>query len=92
MTLTAGLGGMGGAQPLAVTMNDGVAICIEVDETRARRRLDIGYVDRLTASPEEALAWARAAAADGEPGRSRWSATPPRSSRPGPLPASGSTS
>ena len=67
MTLTAGLGGMGGAQPLAVTMNDGVAICIEVDETRARRRLDIGYVDRLTASPEEALAWARAAAADGEP-------------------------
>jgi len=67
ITLTAGLGGMGGAQPLAVTMNEGVAICIEVDETRARRRLDIGYVDRLTASPDEALAWARAAAGDGEP-------------------------
>src|SRR6266550_2695719 len=48
VTLTAGLGGMGGAQPLAVTMNDGVAIVIEVDEARARRRLDIGYVDRLT--------------------------------------------
>src|SRR3954465_9593280 len=42
VTLTAGLGGMGGAQPLAVTMNDGVAIVIEVDEARARRRLDIG--------------------------------------------------
>jgi urocanate hydratase len=67
VTLTAGLGGMGGAQPLAVTMNDGVAICIEVDEARARRRLDIGYVDRLTDSPDEALAWARAAAADGQP-------------------------
>ena len=48
VTLTAGLGGMGGAQPLAVTMNEGVCIAIEVDEARARRRLDIGYVDRLT--------------------------------------------
>ena len=67
VTLTAGLGGMGGAQPLAVTMNDGVAICIEVDDSRARRRHDIGYVDRLTASPDEALSWARTAAADGLP-------------------------
>jgi urocanate hydratase len=66
VTLTAGLGGMGGAQPLAVTMNEGVAIVIEVDPARARRRLDIGYVDRLTESPDEALAWARAAAAAGE--------------------------
>jgi urocanate hydratase len=66
VTLTAGLGGMGGAQPLAATMNDGVAIVIEVDEARARRRLDIRYVDRLTDDPEEALAWARAAAADGD--------------------------
>ncbi|MFL5770839.1 MAG: urocanate hydratase [Chloroflexota bacterium] len=65
VTLTAGLGGMGGAQPLAVTMNDGVCLAIEVDETRARRRLDIGYVDRLTHTPDEALAWARGAAADG---------------------------
>jgi urocanate hydratase len=65
--LTAGLGGMGGAQPLAVTMNDGVAICIEVDEARARRRLDIGYVDRLTTVPDEALGWAREAAAEGRP-------------------------
>jgi len=62
VVLTAGLGGMGGAQPLAVTMNQGVALVIEVDPERARRRLDIGYVDRLTESPEEALAWARAAA------------------------------
>jgi urocanate hydratase len=63
VTLTAGLGGMGGAQPLAVTMNDGAAIVIEVDEARARRRRDIGYVDRLTHDPAEALAWAREAAA-----------------------------
>ncbi len=66
VTLTAGLGGMGGAQPLAVTMNDGVAICVEVDEARARRRQEIGYVDRLTHDMDEALAWARAAAAAGE--------------------------
>jgi urocanate hydratase len=65
IVLTAGLGGMGGAQPLAVTMNEGVCLAIEVDEVRARRRLDIGYVDRLTTSPSEALAWARAAATDG---------------------------
>jgi urocanate hydratase len=67
VTLTAGLGGMGGAQPLAVTMNDGVAVCIEVDEARARRRLDLGYVDRLTDTPAEALTWARAAAAERVP-------------------------
>ena len=66
VTLTAGLGGMGGAQPLAVTMNEGVAVCVEVDPERARRRLDVGYVDRLTESTDEALAWARAAAARGE--------------------------
>ncbi|HXG25910.1 MAG TPA: urocanate hydratase [Candidatus Binatia bacterium] len=66
VVLTAGLGGMGGAQPLAVTMNEGVAIVIEVDPSRARRRLDLGYVDRLTESPDEALGWARSAAANGE--------------------------
>jgi urocanate hydratase len=65
VTLTAGLGGMGGAQPLAVTMNEGVALIVEVDEKRARRRLDIGYVDRLTNSLDEALGWAHAAAAAG---------------------------
>jgi urocanate hydratase len=65
VTLTAGLGGMGGAQPLAVTMNEGVALVVEVDEARAKRRRDIGYVDRLTFSLDQALAWARAAAAEG---------------------------
>src|SRR4249919_2735445 len=67
VVLTAGLGGMGGAQPLAVTMNEGAALVIEVDPERARRRLDIGYVDRLTESPAEALAWAREAATAGRP-------------------------
>ena len=50
VTLTAGLGGMGGAQPLAVTMNEGACLAIEVDEARARRRLEVGYVDELTHS------------------------------------------
>ena len=66
VTLTAGLGGMGGAQPLAVTMNDGVCVAIEVDEARARRRHEIGYVDELTFEPDEALRSARAAAANGQ--------------------------
>src|SRR4029450_7360720 len=55
VVLTAGLGGMGGAQPLAVTMNDGVVIAIEVDPDRARRRLEIGYVDRLTRDSGETV-------------------------------------
>jgi urocanate hydratase len=66
VVLTAGLGGMGGAQPLAVTMNEGVCLVLEVDPDRARRRLEIGYVDRLTEDPGEALAWTREAAAAGE--------------------------
>jgi urocanate hydratase len=66
VVLTAGLGGMGGAQPLAVTMNEGVCIAIEVDPVRATRRREIGYVDRLTDDPGEALAAARVAAAAGE--------------------------
>ncbi len=66
VVLTAGLGGMGGAQPLAVTMNEGVCIAIEVDAERARRRLDIGYVDRMTGSLDEALRVAREAAAAGQ--------------------------
>jgi urocanate hydratase len=65
VVLTAGLGGMGGAQPLAVTMNEGVALVIEVDPARAERRLEIGYVDRATADLDVALAWARAAATEG---------------------------
>ena len=57
VTLTAGLGGMGGAQPLAVTMNGGVALCVEIDPDRVRRRLETRYLDRSTASLDEALAW-----------------------------------
>src|SRR5512146_2977751 len=55
ITLTAGLGGMGGAQPLAVTMNDGVAICVECDPSRIQRRLDHHYLDVRADSVEHAL-------------------------------------
>jgi urocanate hydratase len=55
ITLTAGLGGMGGAQPLAVTMNDGVAICIECDASRIERRIEHRYLDLRASSTEEAL-------------------------------------
>ncbi len=56
VTLTAGLGGMGGAQPLAVTMNDGVALCIEVDRQRIERRLKTRYLDELASSLDDAVA------------------------------------
>src|SRR3989339_900056 len=55
LTVTGGLGGMGGAQPLAVTMNGGVAIVIEADETRIRKRLDTAYVDIMSRDLDEAL-------------------------------------
>ncbi|TCO15366.1 urocanate hydratase [Kribbella steppae] len=55
ITLTAGLGGMGGAQPLAVTMNDGVAICIDVDSSRIDRRIEHRYLDVRAGSLDEAL-------------------------------------
>jgi len=55
ITLTAGLGGMGGAQPLAVTMNDGVALCIEVDPHRAQRRLETQYLDEVADDIEDAI-------------------------------------
>ena len=58
VVLTAGLGGMGGAQPLAVTMNDGIALCVEVDPSRIERRLKTRYLDRATEDVDEALAWA----------------------------------
>jgi urocanate hydratase len=64
--LTAGLGGMGGAQPLAVTGNGGVALCIEVDPTRAQRRLDHGYLDEIADSLDAGLARVQAAATSGE--------------------------
>jgi urocanate hydratase len=53
--LTAGLGGMGGAQPLAITMNGGVGLLVEVDPARAQRRLDTKYVDEITDNLEEAM-------------------------------------
>jgi len=53
--LTAGLGGMGGAQPLAITMNEGVGLIVEVDPDRAKRRLEIGYVDVVVDTLEEAM-------------------------------------
>ncbi|MEJ7833152.1 MAG: urocanate hydratase [Nocardioides sp.] len=61
ITLTAGLGGMGGAQPLAVTMNDGVVICIECDQARIQRRIDHRYLDVQASSLEEAVLMAVAA-------------------------------
>jgi urocanate hydratase len=60
--LTAGLGGMGGAQPLAATMNGAAILGIEVDEARIDKRLETGYCDRKTHSLDEALAWIREAA------------------------------
>src|SRR5215218_3162950 len=55
VTLTAGLGGMGGAQPLAVTMNEGVCLAIEVDPARAERRQKAGFVDEMTTDLDEAV-------------------------------------
>ena len=61
ITLTGGLGGMGGAQPLAVTMNDGVAICVDVDPSRIARRIEHGYLDVEASSLDDALERAYAA-------------------------------
>ena len=66
VTLTAGLGGMGGAQPLAITMNHGVAICVDVDETRVDKRIDTKYCDVKTADLDEALKLAEEAKERGE--------------------------
>jgi urocanate hydratase len=65
--LTAGLGGMGGAQPLAITMNEGVALCVEVDPHRIERRLETGYLDERVDDLDAALQRAEAARRDGEP-------------------------
>jgi urocanate hydratase len=64
ITLTAGLGGMGGAQPLAVTMNGGVALCVEVDPQRIDRRLETRYLDERADSLQDAIARCRAAKAE----------------------------
>jgi urocanate hydratase len=65
-TLTAGLGGMGGAQPLAITMNEGACLAIEVDPARAERRHKAGYVDELTIDLDEAVRRVDAWRAGGE--------------------------
>ncbi len=67
LVLTAGLGGMGGAQPLAVTMNDGVAIIVEVDPSRLQRRLQGKFVDMQAKDLDEAISVARDALKRGEP-------------------------
>lgn len=65
--LTAGLGGMGGAQPLAITMNEGVGLVVEVDPARALRRRDIGYIDVVVDELEEAMTLVEEAVQSGEP-------------------------
>jgi len=65
--LTAGLGGMGGAQPLAITMNEGVGLVVEVDPARAHRRREIGYVDVVVDTLEEAMTLVEEAVVDEKP-------------------------
>jgi len=66
ITLTAGLGGMGGAQPLAITMNGGVALCIDVDPARIQRRVEHRYLDEVAESLDDAIARCTAARERGE--------------------------
>ena len=61
LVLTAGLGGMGGAQPLAVSMAGGVSICVEIDKSRIKRRIDTKYLDKSTDVIDEAISWAKTA-------------------------------
>jgi urocanate hydratase len=65
-TLTGGMGGMGGAQPLAVTMNEGAVLCVEVDPWRIERRIQTRYCDRMTHDLDEALGWITGARDRGE--------------------------
>ncbi|MEO2126506.1 MAG: urocanate hydratase [Acidimicrobiales bacterium] len=67
LTITAGLGGMGGAQPLAITMNDGVALCIDVDADRVQRRVDHRYLDEIATDYHDALRRCMAAKAQRRP-------------------------
>ena len=67
IVVTAGLGGMGGAQPLAITMNEGVALCIEVDPHRIERRLETRYLDVKADSVDHAIELAKKAKAEGKP-------------------------
>ncbi len=66
LVLTAGMGGMGGAQPLAVVMNEGICLCVEVDPSRIKRRLDTRYCDKITHQLDEALRWVDEAKKKGE--------------------------
>jgi urocanate hydratase len=66
LTLTAGLGGMGGAQPLAVTMNEGVVLAVDVDETRIQKRLETNYLDVMVHSIDDALKIVQEAKSKGE--------------------------
>jgi len=65
LVVTGGMGGMGGAQPLSVTLNDGVVLCIEVDRARIQRRLDTRYCDTMAESLDEALALCEGACREG---------------------------
>jgi urocanate hydratase len=65
--LTAGLGGMGGAQPLAITMNEGVCLAVEVDPYHIQRRLETGYCDEMASTLDEALHQVREAVNQGQP-------------------------
>jgi urocanate hydratase len=67
LVVTSGLGGMGGAQPLAITMNGGVALCIEVDESRIDKRLQTGYLDVKTHALDESLSHCRDAVSTKRP-------------------------
>ena len=67
LVLTAGLGGMGGAQPPAITMNEGVGLIVEVDPARAQRRYEIGYVDAVVDNLEEAMTLVEEARDHGQP-------------------------
>jgi urocanate hydratase len=68
ITLTAGLGGMGGAQPLAITMNGGVAICVDCDRSRITRRIEHGYLDEQADDTDDAIR----RAGPSTPARSAW--------------------
>ncbi len=71
ITLTAGLGGMGGAQPLAITMNGGVALCVDVDPHRIHRRLETRYLDELADSVDDAVRRCKDAKKGGRAGLDR---------------------
>ena len=92
LVVTAGLGGMGGAQPLAVTMNEGCALCVEVDLHRIERRLQTRYLDERAADLDAALQRLETRARTARRSRSACSATPPRSSPSSSAAASRSTS